>query len=652
MRLAGRRGFLRAAALMVAVAVREGSAATINVTCSTQEATLWVNNSSAWYQCPGNDPSVEMDGVSLLVNVDVDKLILDLQGSSVTTLNFSALNGTRTLDFTNGPNFASFSQLSNLMFEGVAFEPASVELALANTVTGIHFINSTLSDLSLSDYFSNLTKIDLSGTSVYKLPRFLYERKLNDNMEIFVDLSEVNETISLNLTQSTNLEANAKTLSAQGWANHYHSNCTTSPSDSSAMTVSHDGRKNFTLSCNLPASEIESSKNGSSSGSNDVNAGDSSSGISTGPLVAIIVVVVVIAVVLAVLILRIYFKRKAANASAHNNEASATLMSKGDAAADKGSFISNDEFLRNFRLPQSDVALVKSQGTGRLWMGEYNGNKVMVKRVESEVTDSYVTKALMAQARTFATISHPNITSLVGVTWLAGTDFAVVTEFMDKGNLKTVLANTDVDLDIMTKLQICCDVALALAYLHETEQNLCAKQLSSRKVLVNKAMNCKLSLFECVPSSAKLGGPSTAATYSYGMGEVAWLPPEIITRSSPMDARKINIYAFGVLVSEIFTRMSPYQSLVEAMGNTMSDVELVKRVRRQDPLVPHENRQEFLAAPASAAVISLTRSTLGLRLVLGHCLGVGSWTWRCCLKNFPRKEGAAHGARIAHVATK
>eukprot|EP00644_Phytophthora_capsici_P006427 jgi/Phyca11/510778/fgenesh2_kg.PHYCAscaffold_66_\ len=292
-------------------------------------------------------------------------------------------------------------------------------------------------------------------------------------------------------------------------------------------------------------------------------------------------------------------RRKAANANGNNNEATATLMSKGDASADKGSFISNDEFLRNFRLPQSDVALVKSLGTGRLWLGEYNGNKVVVKRVESEVTDSYVTKALIAQARTFATISHPNITSLVGVTWLAGTDFAVVTEFMDKGNLKSVLANSDVDLDITTKLQMCCDVALGLAYLHETEQNLCAKQLSSRKVLVNKAMNCKLSLFECVPSSAKLGGPSGAATYSLGMGEVAWLPPEVIRRSSPMDARKNNIYAFGVLVSEIFTRVTPYQSLVENLGNTMSDVELVKRVRREEQLVPHENRQEFLAAPAT-----------------------------------------------------
>lgn len=31
----------------------------------------------------------------------------------------------------------------------------------------------------------------------------------------------------------------------------------------------------------------------------------------------------------------------------------------------------------------------------------------------------------------------------------------------------------------------------------------------------------------------------------------------------------------------------------------MSDVELVARVRRQEPLVPHENRQEYLDTPAS-----------------------------------------------------
>ncbi|EEY68169.1 protein kinase [Phytophthora infestans T30-4] len=606
MRFADRLNALRAAALMTIVATRLANAAgQIDIMCSEtpQEATLAINSNSASYKCSrGQEDHTNLDGGFFQVRIGVSKVTLDLQYSPITSLNFLALNGSPTLNYTDSLNFANWDKLTNLAFEGVEFAPATVNLSLPSAITEIHFINSKLSDLSLTNEAQSLTTIDLGTTSVENFPKILYERRWTSTMgNITVDLSGINKT-TMTEEQFNNLKANLETLSTQDWAQNYQ--CTNQTSGSSKMTI---------LECNSPSSSGSESPSlqshnstlgsgsSSSSGSSDVSVGDdSSSGISTGALVAIIVVVVVIVVILAVLILRMHSKRKATNANGHNNDATATLMSKGDAAAaEKGSFISNDEFLRNFRLPQSDVALVKSQGTGRLWMGEYNGNKVMVKRVESEVTDSYVTKALMAQSRTFATISHPNITSLVGVTWLAGTDFAVVTEYMDKGNLKTVLSNTDVDLDMTTKLEMCCDVALALAYLHETEQNLCAKQLSSHKVLVNKGLTCKLSLFECVPSSAKLGGPSSTTTYSYGMGEVAWLPPEIITRSSPMDARKNNIYAFGVLVSEIFTRVSPYQSLVEAMGNTMSDVELVQRVRRQDPLIPHENRQEFLATPPS-----------------------------------------------------
>ncbi|RLN90566.1 hypothetical protein BBJ28_00015924 [Nothophytophthora sp. Chile5] len=367
---------------------------------------------------------------------------------------------------------------------------------------------------------------------------------------------------------------------------------------SSAIAVCKDDAAPLVKSAASSSGAVHDAGSSNSSGSADTAEAGDSDGMSTA-LIVIIVLVVIIAVVLSFFIVRMFLKRRAARAGTHDDNA-VTLMGKGDTGGDKSSFISNDEFLRDFQLPQSDVSLTKSVGSGRLWVGEYNGGKVVLKRVESEVTASFVTKALMAQARTFATISHPNITNLVGVTWLAGTDFAVVTEFMDKGNLKTVLSNADVELDLSTKLQMCLDVALALAYLHATEQNLCAKQLSSRKVLVNSAMTCKLSLFECIPSSPKLGGSSSAPTpYSYGMGEVAWLAPEVITRSAPMDARKSNIYAFGVLVGEIFTRKSPYHTLLETRGNTLSDVELVQRIRRQEPMVPHENRREYLEAPLS-----------------------------------------------------
>ncbi|KAE8882594.1 hypothetical protein PF005_g5632 [Phytophthora fragariae] len=605
-----RSSLAAAAAALVGAVGRVEADSSMEIDCPKNNATLTINGNALSYLCGSNYTGDVVMDADFQVNVQASVLTLKLIGAqNVKTLNITGGDELPTLAFTQPLNMESFSELHSLRFKSVQFDPNSVMLTLPSTMKDLHVVNSSLPDLSLSSYDSSLTVIDLTGTTFYQVPHVLYEREYNmSEMDIIVDLTLINGN-------ATDLTSQEFTYLTNNVEDDVKTSCTNYTAVASSMTVSA-AESNTTVTCGSASSSSTStassrdygSPTGDSTTTNDrsssssgeaANAGGSNGGVSTGVLVVIIVLVVVVAVVLAFVILRMYFKRKAANANSHNNEATATLMSKSDATADKGSFISNDEFLRNFRLPQSDVSLVKSVGTGRLWVGEYNGGKVVVKRVESEVTDSYVTKALMAQARTFATISHPNITSLVGVTWLAGTDFAVVTEFMDKNNLKTVLSNTDVDLDVTTKLQMCCDVALALAYLHETEQNLCAKQLSSRKVLVNNAMGCKLSLFECVPSSAKLGGPSKVTTYSYGMGEVAWLAPEVLTRSSPMDARKNNIFAFGILVSEIFTRVSPYQSLVEEKGNTMSDVELVARVRRQEPLVPHENRQEFLKAPSS-----------------------------------------------------
>jgi len=270
------------------------------------------------------------------------------------------------------------------------------------------------------------------------------------------------------------------------------------------------------------------------------------------------------------------------------------LIGKDDASSVKLSFISGDESLRGFRLHPHDVSLAKSAGTGGLWVGEFSGNKVFVKRVEAEVSDAHVAKNLMSQAQVLARLSHENIVSLVGVTWLAGTDFAIVAEFMDKGNLKSVLSDASSQYDIQTKLGMCLDIAQGLAYLHSSERNMYVRNLSSRKVLVNSSLECKLNLFDCYPNAEKVGSIET-----YGMGEIAWQAPEILTRSAPQDPQKMNIYAFGVVMCEIFARASPFQSLVDEVGNTLSDVEIVKRVRRQETLAPHENRREYMRAPQS-----------------------------------------------------
>jgi serine/threonine protein kinase len=346
-------------------------------------------------------------------------------------------------------------------------------------------------------------------------------------------------------------------------------------------------------------------------GQNDVNI-DTSGTPSPAPvpvrssnsnttLTVVVIVIALIAAVLAFFVARRYFCTSPSHSSSPRmNERTVGLISKDDshsgtsgaANPNKLSFISSDEALRQIRLEQQDVSVTKSVGTGRLWIGDYSGRKVMIKRIEAESSDSYATKALITQARSLAPLSHPNIVSLVGVTWVQGTDFGVVGEFMEKGTLRSVLMDLDSELDLQTKLHMCLDVALALKHLHTTDMYM--RRLTSRKVLVNSAMDCKLNLFECHPATNKIEYPEV-----FGAGEMAWEAPELITRTGILDPRKINIFSLGVLIGEIMTRVSPYQSAVDAVGNTLADLELVKRIRRQERLMPHENRREFTELPAA-----------------------------------------------------
>ncbi|TYZ60298.1 hypothetical protein PybrP1_007264, partial [[Pythium] brassicae (nom. inval.)] len=321
--------------------------------------------------------------------------------------------------------------------------------------------------------------------------------------------------------------------------------------------------------------------------------GSNSGGSSHTTVIVVIVAVSVVVVVLAATLWRKLVARKK-QASQHDDNA-VNLIGKDDASgAGKLSFISGDESLRALRLQQHEVTLSKSLGPGVLWLGEYNGGKVVVKRVEAESSDAYVAKNLMSQAQVLAPLAHENLVTLVGVTWLAGTDFAVVAEFMDKSNLKTVLADANWQLDLHTRLRMGLDVARGLAYLHAREQPLYVRNFSSRKVLVNSSSECKLSLFECYPSAMRFEPLET-----YGSGDVAWVAPELITRSAPQDPCKINVYALGVVLCEVLARAAPFQSLAEAQGNTLSDVAIVAHIRRHEPLAPHEGRREYMRAPQS-----------------------------------------------------
>lgn len=316
---------------------------------------------------------------------------------------------------------------------------------------------------------------------------------------------------------------------------------------------------------------------------------------SSKTLIVLVVIIAVVALALGGYLFHRYFLSNKKKSMSPIDDNAINLIGKVDTTTSgKQALLSSEETLRGIRL-EHPVSLTRSVGTERMWTGEYNREKVIVKRVEAEVSDTYTTKSLMNQACFLASLSHPNIVSLKGVTWVAGTDFAIVAEFMDKDNLRSMLSDSDIELDMEAKLTICLEVARALVYLHSTERNMYVRSLSSRKVLVKGAANeCKVNLFDCYPCVKKI-----TPIESYGSGDLVWLAPEVVTRSFPVDPKKANIYSFGVLMCEILSHAAPFQSLIDEMGNTLADIEIMKRVRRKEPLVPHENHPEYMWVPQS-----------------------------------------------------
>ncbi|KAF1316757.1 Tkl protein kinase, partial [Globisporangium splendens] len=462
--------------------------------------------------------------------------------------------------------------------------PSVTIVSVPDTLQSLEFSNggnaSSPPVVNASFDFSNKTLYTLSFSKV-NFKSSLLELKVPDvltylNVDLFGPLGFwfVSQDAYNNLT--ANIDTNASATSFE-----LGTDCGTGVAELGKIEVCPD-----TSTTNAPSAASTPSPSATTS--------DGSSGSSSTTL--IVVIVLVVAVVLVVAAFLVYRRRASRSKTTGYHAAddnSVNLIGK-DEASGKLSFISSDESLRGLRLQQHEVTLTKSVGAGRLWLGEFTGNKVLVKRVEAEVSDAYITKNLMNQAQVLATLSHQNIVSLVGVTWLAGTDFAIVAEFMDKGNLKSVLMDNNSQYDLQAKLGMCLDIAKGLAHLHSSECNMYVRNLSSRKVLVNSSLECKLNLFDCYPNTEKFDTIET-----YGMGQIAWQAPEIITRSAPQDPKRINIYAFGVIMCEILARATPFQSLVEEVGNTLSDVEIVRRVRRQETLAPHENRREYMRAPQS-----------------------------------------------------
>ena len=151
-------------------------------------------------------------------------------------------------------------------------------------------------------------------------------------------------------------------------------------------------------------------------------------------------------------------------------------------------------------------------------------------------------------------LRHPNITTVLGAVLQRGTDPILVMECMGRGSLYDLLHNETVVLDSDIVLPIISDVVSGLEFLHAANPPVLHNDLKSANILVDDSFRAKVADFGLSGKARSSGGQP---------GTPLWMAPELLRRESgPTTAT--DVYAFGITLSEVFSRSDPYAGLDSA----------------------------------------------------------------------------------------
>ena len=155
-----------------------------------------------------------------------------------------------------------------------------------------------------------------------------------------------------------------------------------------------------------------------------------------------------------------------------------------------------------------------------------------------------------------STIKHPNIVQYLGTaTDLQSRRTVLLMELMDE-SLTKFLERLTGPLPYHSQLNICHDVALALAYLHFNA--IIHRDLSSNNVLlIGEGSRAKVSDFgmsKLIDMNPRMTSRMTPLTQV--PGTPAYMPPEALI-SPPHYSSKLDCFSHGVLALQIITRNFP-----------------------------------------------------------------------------------------------
>ncbi|CAI9094446.1 OLC1v1030190C1 [Oldenlandia corymbosa var. corymbosa] len=208
-----------------------------------------------------------------------------------------------------------------------------------------------------------------------------------------------------------------------------------------------------------------------------------------------------------------------------------------------------------------------------------DGKQVAVKVLSPSSSQGY--NEFQREADLLTKVYHRNLTHLVGYCY-EDTHMALVYEYMDKGNLRENLSETDGHiLSWSERLQILLDAAQGLDYLHNgCKPPIVHRDVKSTNILLTKNFEAKLADFGLSRAFAVDDGAYVSTRV---VGTLGYLDPEYYETHRLHE--KSDIYSLGIVMLELITgrlaimwteekrHVAPWASEMAATGDIASIVD-------------------------------------------------------------------------------
>ncbi|CAA2994088.1 probable LRR receptor-like serine threonine-kinase At3g47570 [Olea europaea subsp. europaea] len=250
--------------------------------------------------------------------------------------------------------------------------------------------------------------------------------------------------------------------------------------------------------------------------------------------------------------------------------------------------------------------LLGTGSLGSVYRGTLNnGRDIAVKVFNLQQQNAF--KSFDVECEVLRNLRHRNLCKVIST--CSNPDFkALVLEYMPNGNLEKWLYSDDYMLNILQRINIMVDVAYALEYLHYGySMPVVHCDLKPSNVLLDEDMVAHLSDF----GIAKLLGEGENNAYTTTLGTLGYIAPEYGLEGSV--SIKCDVYSYGIMLMEVFTRMTPSNEKFSGDLNLRSWINdsmpnAITQIIDSNLLVPEEHDTKKLRCLSSIMELALNCS--------------------------------------------